>query len=98
MIASVVDNHQLPLFTPIVGAKESFQEVMKRYPVKLAFLRLEAETAGTDVDRTPVSNLFSGGCGGDLGLRAPRPPHPYHTGSLLKMDLILSPDSDLRIA
>ena len=71
---------------------------MKSDPVKLAFMKLDAETARTDVDRTPVSNLFSGGCGGNLGLRTPRPPHPYHTGSLLKMDLILGPDSDLRIA
>jgi hypothetical protein len=98
MVTSVVDDHGDFLSAPILARKETIQEAVEGNPIEFAFFGFHVKASGSDVHCSPVSDLRPGRSRGDLGLGATRPPHTDYTGTLLKMDFVLSKDPDMRIS
>ena len=98
MVPGVVDDHRELLSTPILAAEKTLQESVEGNPIEFAFFGLYAKASGSNLHGSPVSDLRPGRGRGDLGLKATGPPHTDHAGTLLKMDLVLGKDPNMRIA
>ena len=98
MVTGVVDDHRELLSTPILAVEKTLQESVEGNPIEFIFFGLHAKASGSNVHGSPVPDLGPGGGRGDLGLKATRPPHTDHAGTLLKMDLVLGKNPDMWIS
>lgn len=97
MITSIVDDHRQLLSAAIFAAEEIFEESLERDPIEFSFFGRCAKTSGLDIDGAPIANLRSGGCRRNFWLCSARPPHSDHARPLLKMDLVLGIEANLRV-
>jgi hypothetical protein len=98
MVTGVVDDHRELFSTPILAVEKTLQESVEGNPIEFPFFGLHAKASGSNVHGSPVPDLGPGGGRGDLGLKATRPPHTDHAGTLLKMDLVLGKNPDMWIS